>query len=153
VTNRVKEYDMKFKEYTSLNYNDCLELFELNCPSFFAEEERDDYKQYLKFNSDRYLLGYKENSIVCCFGIGNNSEGISCLRWIMVHPNFYNRGYGNAMMSYLMNHVIDKAQKKILISTSQHTEAFFSKYGATKLNFIKDGWGKAMHRIDMEVTL
>ena len=64
MTNRVKEYGMKFKEYTSLNYKDCLELFELNCPSFFAEEERDDYKQYLKFNSDLYLLGYKENSIV-----------------------------------------------------------------------------------------
>ena len=31
---------LEFEKYTTSNYEECLELFELNCPSYFAEEER-----------------------------------------------------------------------------------------------------------------
>lgn len=144
---------MEFKEYTPQDYQDCLELFELNCPSFFAEEEREDYTRYLESNNDVYLLGYQGSSLVCCFGIGDISKDVSSLTWIMVHPGHHRGGYGREMMSYFLGHVKEQSKKKVLVSTSQHAEAFFGKYGAKRLKFTEDGWGKGMHRIDMEIPL
>ena len=144
---------MRFKEYTPSDYEACLELFELNCPSYFAEEEREDYKQYLGSNSDEYLLGYQDNSLVCCFGIGNISKDVASLTWIMVHPEHHRGGYGSAMMSHFFSRVKANSKQRVLIATSQHAEAFFRKYGAERLKFTEDGWGQGMHRIDMQISL
>jgi N-acetylglutamate synthase-like GNAT family acetyltransferase len=144
---------VQFKQYTRSNYKDCLALFELNCPAFFAVEERPDYQHYLKIKLDLYLLGYHGQSVVCCFGIENRIKDIAVLTWIMVHPDHHRRGYGQAMMSHFMASVATQATTKVLIATSQHAEAFFAKYGATRCGFQSDGWGKGMHRVDMEICL
>ena len=145
--------NLRFQEYAAPNYHDCMELFERNCPSFFAEEEREDFIEFLESDSDNFLLGYEESTFVCCFGIEDHSEEVSSIRWMMVHPNFHHGGYGNAMMSYFMRYVRERGTEKILIATSQHASAFFEKYGASQLDAIEDGWGKGMHKINMQITL
>ena len=37
---------LEFQKYIDSKYEECLELFELNCPTYFAEEERKDYKHF-----------------------------------------------------------------------------------------------------------
>ena len=48
---------LEFQKYIASKYEECLELFELNYPAYFAEEEREDYRKFLKHDSDLYLLG------------------------------------------------------------------------------------------------
>ena len=144
---------MEFEPYTALSFHECLALFELNCPVFFADEEREDYRRYLETHEDVYLLGYDQGSLVCCFGIADISEDVSSLTWIMVHPDYHRAGYGKEMMAFLLAYVEQQSKQRILVSTSQHAEAFFARYGATRLDFTADGWGKGMHRIDMEISL
>ena len=50
--------ELKLQEYKQTDFDACMDLFDSNCPAYFAIEERIDYQNYLKFNEDKYLLGY-----------------------------------------------------------------------------------------------
>lgn len=39
---------MEFKPYSQDDMAGCIELFDLNCPRFFAREERSDYSYFLQ---------------------------------------------------------------------------------------------------------
>lgn len=48
---------LEIKKYKSRDFDYCMEIFELNCPKYFAESEREDCKKYLSSNQDHYLVG------------------------------------------------------------------------------------------------
>ncbi|MDD9891747.1 MAG: GNAT family N-acetyltransferase [Gammaproteobacteria bacterium] len=148
-----KGLSIEFRDYTGCYFEKCLELFELNCPAYFAEEEREDFKHFLRSQSGPYFLGFSNNTFVCCFGMSRHSEVDCSLNWIMVHPDYQHGGYGAAMMSYFLDYVANLGMQKVFIATSQYAKSFFEKYGAEQLDFIEDGWGKGMHRINMELNL
>jgi hypothetical protein len=56
------------------------------------------------------------------------------------------------MMSHFFDNIQDQSLGKVLVATSQHANKFFEKYGAEQLEFIEDGWGKGMHKINMEIV-
>ena len=145
--------EMQFKPYSASNFAACVELFDLNCPSFFAIEEREDYVKFLTANPGNYLLHYEQEVLVCCFGIGALSDPAPSLNWIMVHPDHQRSGYGHKMMTYFIDELTRHSKDAALIATSQYAKAFFSKYGAEQLSFEENGWGRGMHRIDMKMPL
>ena len=140
---------LEFQKYIASKYEECLELFELNCPAYFAEEERKGYRKFLEHNNDLYLLGYENGSLICCFGITEHNEDSCSLSWIMVHPKHHKNGFGNEMMAYFISYAKEKNKKTAMISTSQHANSFFKKYGAREIAFIENGLGRGMHKIDM----
>lgn len=142
-----------FRPYISSGYTDCLALFELNCPEFFAEEEREDYKNFLKSNSSQYFQGFIKSNFVCCFGITDHADDACSISWIIVHPSYQKHGCGTAMMSYFLQAAAAMGKRKTLIATSQHAGRFFEKFGAVAKQTIEDGWGKEMHRVDMELAI
>ena len=144
---------LDFKKYQINYFNNCMKLFESNCPSSFAEEERADYIYYLQNCRDHYLLGFTDNNLISTVGIAIHSSVLASLRWIMVHPDYHSKGCGRQLMDYVKNYVAGNGIQKLSISTSQHANNFFEKCGARELNFINDGWGKGMHKIDMEISL
>ena len=99
---------LEFQKYIDSKYEECLELFELNCPTYFAEEERKDYRQFLEHDRDFYLLGYENGSLICCFGITEHNKDLCSLSWIMVHPKHHKSGFGNEMMSYFISYAREK---------------------------------------------
>ncbi len=66
---------MEFKPYSQDDMAGCIELFDLNCPRFFAREERADYSHFLQLLLDAgsthtvYLLGWREQRLIACFGM------------------------------------------------------------------------------------
>ena len=144
---------LEFQKYIDSKYEECLELFELNCPTYFAEEERKDYKQFLEHDRDVYLLGYENGSLICCFGVTEHNKDLCSLSWIMVHPKHHKSGFGNEMMSYFISYAREKNKKTAMISTSQYANNFFEKYGAREIAFEENGWGRGMHKIDMCIEL
>ena len=67
---------MKFEKYKQSHFENCLQLFDKNCPKSFAANERDDYAAYLKTTSDLYQLGFLEGELLAAFGISiNNNTG------------------------------------------------------------------------------
>ena len=150
---------MKFKPYTSDKLAACLELFDLNCPRFFAREERSDYSHFLQQLPDSgsahtvYLLGWREQRLIACYGMARVSSETCALTWIMVHPAYQRQGCGEEMMAQLFKLAAAAGYRKVVISTSQHADQFFARFGAVTLRSQNDGWGPGMHRVDMEIIL
>lgn len=150
---------MDFKPYSQDNMAACLELFDLNCPRFFAREERSDYSYFLQQLPDSrsthnvYLLGWREQRLIACFGVARVSSETCALTWIMVHPEYQRQRCGEEMMAQLFTLAAAADYRKVVVSTSQHADQFFARFGAITLRSQNDGWGPGMHRVDMEIIL
>ena len=150
---------MDFKPYSQGNMAACLELFDLNCPRFFAREERSDYSYFLQQLPDSrsthnvYLLGWREQRLIACFGVARVSSETCALTWIMVHPEYQRQRCGEEMMAQLFTLAAAADYRKVVVSTSQHADQFFARFGAITLRSQNDGWGPGMHRVDMEIIL
>ena len=150
---------MEFKPYIKDDLAACLELFDLNCPRFFAREERSDYSHFLQQLPDAgtaqtvYLLGWREQRLIACFGMARVSSKTCALTWIMVHPAYQRQGCGEEMMAQLFTLAAAAGYRKVAVATSQHADQFFARFGAVTLRSQNDGWGPGMHRVDMEISL
>ena len=57
------------------------------------------------------------------------------------------------MMLAVLQEANDNGVERVLIAASQHSGPFFAKFGAEQLDFIKDGWGDGMHKLDMILNI
>ena len=57
------------------------------------------------------------------------------------------------MMAQLFTLAAAGGYRKVVVSTSQHADQFFARFGAVTLRSQNDGWGPGMHRVDMEIIL
>jgi len=144
---------LEIKKYKTRDFDYCMEIFELNCPKYFAESEREDCKKYLSSNQDHYLVGLFDKKVVAAFGIAELSEKIAAIRWIMINPSFQRKGYGKDLMKYIIKYSIDKKKDTITISTSQYAKSFFEKHGAVMISFEKNGWDEGLHKVNMKIDL
>lgn len=145
---------MKFLSYNDAYYDNCLKLFNGNCPQYFAENERADYIAFLNSKPAGYCVGISGGNIVSAFGI-SVTPGTSRARlsWILVSPNFIGKGMGLNMMGRAKETALLEGASFIDIAASQLSAPFFKKFGAKEVNTIKNGWGPGMHRIDMQISL
>lgn len=146
---------MGFIPYEKQHFEACMALFSENCPAYFAENEREDYAAYLKYNQDCYMvLLDAEDKVIAAYGLAFvEAGGRARVTWIMVSPAGQGAGLGRQMMAAVISGARNMKATAIDIATSQHADQFFAKFGATERRYIKDGWGKGMHRIDMELKL
>ncbi len=146
--------ELIFENYDASYFADCLDLFDLNCPSYFAPNERNDYVSFLRSHPGCYKLGLSQGKLVAAFGVDIEDQfGRARITWIMVCPNSKGRGVGAKMMHYAKKILEGKNVDVIDIAASHLSEPFFSKFGAIRVGFQSDGWGKGIHRVDMELHL
>ena len=140
---------LDFRLYDPSQIDSCLNLFDSNCPAFFATEERRDYLEFLSAAPLNYFLGLDGNNVVCAFGYSATSDERPSLNWIMVIPTYQRSGAGNAMMERYIDYLVANQKQFGSISTSQHAEHYFQRYGAARIGFEEHGWGEGMHRVEM----
>ncbi len=150
----MKTEELIFESYEASYFEDCLELFDLNCPSSFAPNERGDFESFLSSPPGCYKLGLSQGKLVAAFGMEiDDRRGRARITWIMVSPNAKGLGAGSKMMHHAKQMLEDQRVDIIDIAASHLSEPFFSKFGATRVGFENDGWGEGMHRVDMELHL
>ena len=140
---------IQFHLYGPSHADDCMALFDRNCPAFFAIEERRYYRDFLAAHNSPYYLGMDRGVLVCAFGYGAATDDTPTLNWIMVEPEYHRGGLGGMMMTKYIAYLKAHHKNYGAIATSQHAEPFFERYGATRIGYVQDGWGAGMHRIDM----
>ncbi|OLQ94532.1 GNAT family N-acetyltransferase [Vibrio ponticus] len=145
--------EISFRAYTPSDKDACLQVFDSNCPAYFATNEREDYASFLESNPTGYEVCLLNNNIIGAYGLSGSSLEFYSLNWILISPNAQGVGVGDQFM----NRAISKAKQlnvaKIKIAASHLSAPFFAKYGAIEISTIPDGWGLGMHRIDMELNL
>lgn len=145
---------MKFINYSECYFDNCLELFDENCPQYFAESERGDYIAFLKASPLDYYIGVNDGCVASAFGITSTAATLRTrLSWILVSTHFKGTGVGAKMMDYSMEASLKKEALVIDIAASHLSAPFFAKFGAQELNRTPNGWGLGMHKVDMEIKL
>jgi GNAT superfamily N-acetyltransferase len=129
----------------------CLDLFDANCPEFFASNERDDYLRFLETDPGGYELCLIDDEVAGAFGLIGNGAFRRRLNWIMLNPKFQGVGAGRAIMERIAALAASEGIQIVDIAASQKSAPFFSKFGAVTTKVIHDGWGLGMHRVDMEL--
>lgn len=154
-----------FIVYQKKYYDDCLHLFDENCPTFFAINERQDYLKFLDSNPSQYYLvklrkAKQEGGIVSGFGLmfehniaDRNSSRRGRLSWMLVMREAHRMSIGSSMMEYGIKTAKEQSLVAIDIAASHLSAPFFSRFGACTLCKIPNGWGEGMHKVDMEIVL
>ena len=142
-----------FHLYDSTRASACLDLFDSNCPTFFATEERHEYAHFLSSDPSSYFVGLDGSSVVCAFGYSALSDEAPSLNWIMVDPAQQRSGLGAAMMKQYTDYLLGNHKKYGSIATSQHAEQYFKSFGAERVGYLENGWGAGMHRVEMRLPV
>ena len=150
----MKIEELQFRSYDNSCLEACLKLFDENCPQFFAENERKDYLEFLRNQSESYEVGLSYGQVVAGFGMSNDPQvNRGRISWIMVSPLSKGRGVGAEMMYRVKELAKEKGVEVLDIAASHLSAPFFAKFGAKELKTVTDGWGPNMHRIDMKLVL
>lgn len=144
---------MKHRPYCDADRRACLSIFDANCPTFFAPNERAEYLAFLEDVPAGYEVCELDGRVVGAYGLTHHAESGSSLNWIMLDPGSQGIGIGTTVMSRAI--ALAKASRSPLINiaASQKSAPFFARFGAVATARIKDGWGPGMDRLDMELHL
>ncbi|MEZ4588740.1 MAG: GNAT family N-acetyltransferase [Gemmatimonadales bacterium] len=142
-----------FRPFGSVDLAACLRLFDANCPEFFAPAEQADYRAFLATEPDGYELCVAGGRVVGAFGLIGDDPRSRRLNWIMLDPAFRGRGLGSAIMSRVLASARRAGVRVIEIAASHKSAPFFDRFGASPVRVTEHGWGRDMHRVDMEIAL
>lgn len=141
-----------FRPYRESDRETCLQLFDGNCPTFFASNERTDYERFLDDALDRYQVCLVDGHIVGAYGLYPDGPDRLALRWIVLSPQVQGRGLGTVMMTRIVEQLRRVEGARLRISASHKSAPFFARFGARERSLIPDGWGPGMHRVEMELA-
>jgi GNAT superfamily N-acetyltransferase len=141
--------ELDFREYQPADRDACLALFDANCPAFFAANERGDYADFLATAAGRYNLCLIDHDVVGAYGVEPHPSGGLALRWILLSPNVHGHGIGSRIMARVLDTLRSNPVPRLHIAASHKSAPFFAKFGARELATVVDGFGPAMHRVDM----
>lgn len=148
---------MKIKAYNPIYKDDVLAIFKLNTPHYFAEEEEDDFKNYLNKELEDYFIIEKEGKIVGCGGLnyGSTDRTVAGLSWGMIHPDFHGQGLGTILAQHRITFVQEHHSEVAIIRvrTSQHTYRFYEKMGFTLEEVTRGYWAKDLDLYDMKMDI
>ena len=141
--------DIAFRGYQPTDRDACLALFDANCPAFFAANERADYIDFLATAPGSYELCLIDRQVAGAYGLEAHASGGLALRWILLSPNVHGRGVGSRIMARVLDSLRTSRMPQLHIAASHKSAPFFAKFGAREVARVADGFGPAMHRVDM----
>ena len=141
--------DLVFRGYQPADRDACVALFDANCPAFFAANERAGYVTFLSTAAGSYELCLIDQQVAGAYGLAPHSSGGLALRWIVLSPHVHGHGLGTRIMIRVLETLRARRAPPLHIAASHKSAPFFAKFGAQELATIVNGWGPAMHRVDM----
>lgn len=145
--------NVMFRPYCRTDYPACLDLFDSNCPEFFAPDERQDYQCFLEGSPEGYEICEVDGWVLGVFGLSGDSSNEQRLNWLMVDAKAQGKGLGAMIMERAIRLGRRSESKTLGIATSQKVAPFYQKYGAQTISVTKDGYGPGIDRVDMVLPL
>ncbi len=147
------ETDITFRQYSSADMEICLAIFDANCPTFFAPNERGEYTSFLEDVPSGYEVCEAAGRVVGAFGLMGDGRKSKTLNWILLDPRTQGMGIGSAIMKRVI--LLGGASQSCLvkIAASAKSAPFFAKFGAVTTAHTENGRGPGMDRVDMVLHL
>ncbi len=124
-TKKDAKLGFRFRPYTTGDFEACLNIFDGNCPEFFAPNERPDYETFLFGLQEGYQVCEVDGLIKGAFGL-LETRGSLRLHWIMILPDAQGIGMGSEMMKEAIRIAEQRRSHSIQIAASQKSAPFFA---------------------------
>ena len=145
--------DITFRPYCRADHKTCTEIFDANCPEFFAPNERQEYEEFLERVSGEYEVCEIDGMVLGAFGLSVNGEDTKTLNWILLDPQAQGVGAGSRIMERVIQLGRTSQTRVVKIAASHKSAPFFARFGATTTSSTKNGWGPGLDRVDMVLPL
>ena len=134
----------------------CLSIFDSNVPTYFASQERGDFERFLHEHAVQraFQVIEVEGQVVACGGLWHCGDGNTSFCWGMVERGRHRQGLGRALaVARLHQAEADPSIQRITLSTSQHTQGFYARFGFETQKVTPDGYAPGIDRWDMVLKL
>lgn len=143
---------MTIRPYQTNDRQTIIDLFLLNTPTYFSEDEEADLHRYLDKEIDEYFVVEVDGQVVGCGGINfpsDQSKGI--ISWDILHPDFQGKGIGSQLLQFRIQRIIEHHRiPEIMVRTSQHVYRFYEKNGFELKEVTTDYWAPGFDLYFME---
>lgn len=139
----------------------CMAVFDSNVGDFLHADEREDFAGWLAATQGRYLSLLWGGRVIGCSGYALEATGragrpAAELRmiWGLLHREFHGRGLGEFMLlERLVRGARELPVNSASLGTTPRVASFFERFGFRRIQYIHDGWGAGLHRVDMLLEL
>ncbi len=143
---------MKIKPYTSHDLDAVIDIFRSNIPKYFGPDEETGLRDFLSEYPDDYFVGEIDGDLIGAGGIALNKDQTVSLCWGMIRSDFLGKGLGRELTEFR----IQKARERhgslpLVVSTSQHTQGFYEKFGFRLIEHKPDGFGPGIDICEMRL--
>ena len=144
---------LRIRNYTDVDYEVCISIFKSNVPTYFAESEEADYRNFLWSSDEVYLVAELNGQIVGCGGYYVTNEDEGRLSWGMVHQDYNRQSIGSTLLLARINALFaDDRVTVVGIDTSEYSATFFQRFGFVQVDEAKDGLAPGLHLICMRLS-
>ena len=146
---------MHSRPYDQRDRAECLQLFASNTPTFFLPAELPEFERFLDRLPGPYFVLVENGAVIACGGYATgrvDREADIC--WTIVRRDQHGRGAGGMLIQTCLDGIAARTNcNRVRLETSQHTCAFFSRFGFEAVEITPDGFGPNLDRIEMRMTL
>lgn len=143
--------------YTPDDYAACLAIFDSNMPKFVDPSERSDFESFLNTRAVEtgYLVVTESDSVIACGGLTvPDTNGTAYFSWGLVDRKRHGQGIGRKLAEARLEAARQTGGiHKVAMDTSQLTFGFYEKFGFRTTKVTKNGYGPALDRYDMELSI
>jgi ribosomal protein S18 acetylase RimI-like enzyme len=143
------------REYQTGDYKACLSVFDSNVPLYFAAAERTSFASFLAQLTCPFFVAEHESHVVGCGGFYLvPADGLAGLVWGIVACHHQRCGVGSALLRERLRRLaFEPAIRTVRVNTSQHTAAFFQRFGFQTALTIEDHFADGLHQYQMLLRL
>lgn len=134
---------MKIRPYVAKDLNAVVAIFRSNIPKYFGPGEEQGLHDFLRdTRAEDYYVVEVDGEIVGSGGIALNDDKTVSLCWGMIRRDHLGTGLGKELTKFRIDLSAEKYRgMAMVISTSQHTEGFYKKFGFRTVEHTPDGFG------------
>lgn len=145
---------MLFRKFVADDLDTVVAIFRSNIPKYFTPDEEPGLREFLRDFPENYLVYELGGEVVGSGGIELNADGTVSLCWGMIRADHLGTGLGRKLTEFRIALARDKfPDRDLVISTSQHTQGFYEKFGFRLTRHVCDGFSPGIDICEMRLEL
>jgi GNAT superfamily N-acetyltransferase len=144
---------LQIRLYAPADEGACLAVCASNVPTFFAPNDLEEFRAFLRAPAGAYLVGTIDGTVRACGGYYVRADGVAGLTWGMVHADNHGRGFGTELLRYRLDRLReDDRAWCVRIQTTPGVSGFFERFGFVREAVVQDAYGPGLHQVTMRLV-
>jgi GNAT superfamily N-acetyltransferase len=133
---------VQLRQYQTADLDAVVGIFRSNIPKYFGPDEEPGLREFLAGYGDDYFVAEIDCDVIGAGGIALNEDQTASLCWGMVRFDLIGKGLGRKLTEFRIEKAFEKfGPLPLVISTSQHTQGFYEKFGFVMTEHTPNGYG------------